>query len=81
MNTNCDQKELCHLWFNSNFVDETGILMFKKTEIDKLQSDTKHKKVPIDFSVEFNLTEVNNEIQDVIQQALRLHYEPPFTNF
>lgn len=55
--------------------------MFKKTEIDKLQSDTKHKKVPINFSVEFNLTEVNNEIQDVIQQALRLHYEPPFTNF
>lgn len=73
--------KLCHVWFNTNFVDNTGILRFKKYEIDKAHKDKKHLVFPVNFTIQINLTEVNEEIEGVIQEARRLHYDPPFTNF
>lgn len=62
-------------------MDNTGILFFKKAETEKAHTDLKHTTFPINFNIEINLTEVNEEIEDVIMEASRLHYDPPFANF
>jgi len=45
-------KPLCHVWFNTAFIDGNQLLL-KKPEIDKIDHDKKNKKFRSDFEILF----------------------------
>ena len=70
--------EVMHVWFNTNFVDETGILTFNRDEMDFLANQDDYGSA---FTMEIELIEIDEEIEDILKEAHKLYYEPHFNDF
>lgn len=73
-------QEVMHVWFNTNFVDETGIVIFNKDEMD-FQSDSAVKDYGQAFTMEIELKEIDEDIEDIVREAAILNYNPDFDKF
>lgn len=70
--------EVFHAWFNTNFVDETGIVHFGKSEMD-FQVDSKNYSKG--FTLELELSEVIEENKEIFTEAANLFYHPHFNDY
>lgn len=70
--------EVMHVWFNTNFIDETGRLLFKKDEMDFQKNQEIYSDA---FTLELELKEIVPEIDDILREADNLVYDPLFNDF
>lgn len=70
--------EILHVWFNTNFVDETGILIFNRDDIDFVNNDKDYSSA---FSMEVELKELDEDIEDILREASELYYDPYFNDY
>lgn len=70
--------EVMHVWFNTNFIDETGKLLFRKDEMDFQNNAANYSQA---FTLELELKEIVDEIDDILREADNLVYDPLFNDF
>ena len=70
--------EIFRVWFNTNFVDDTGIVHFGKSEMD-FQTDSKNFSQG--FTIELELSEVIEENKDIFTEAANQFYHPHFNDY
>ncbi len=58
------QKKVFNFWFNTSFIDNSGVLSMDKPMIEKAASDKKCRVFDSNFRIEVYMSEIKNYIME-----------------